>query len=596
MTLIRRMPKSFGCVGTHIIDRDDQLQLFKQLRSESVGKDMGDNKKNKKNKKNKEDEDIELSKEAEALQNLLPKPADLCDIYSFARNTRSSLSKTLEFKYKESLPVKDKIAEIIRAYEEKKNKINYLDYDDILDVVATVIKSDERVRKYIALQYDHLLVDEMQDTNPLQWELLQPLCNNLSLFCVGDDAQSIYGFRGADYRNVHSFSERVPDSTVLKLEKNYRSTQEILDISNWLLKSSPIDYNKTLSSIRGTGSKPQLIDFANEYDEARWITSDLTKRHNNGAEWSDHMILTRSGYAAQAIESNLLSKNIPYVFIGGTKLLESAHVRDILSLLKIISNPSDELSWMRYLTLWPKVGDMTATDVVKQFPEKPNLSDCINIICSNGKLPANCKLAFTNAADLVGNLHESFLSAQESLLPILAHNYKDDWDNRKGDFELVDKLIQNHTSLSEFMDDYLLDQVSSASLKRKEDDDVVTLITVHSAKGTEKQVCYVIHASPGTYPSKLSIGSEDEVEEERRVLYVALTRAQNELIITRRNYVTHGYNQDDLKMEKAIQGYFFNQLESELVEFKAPVHVQNQWKRNDQPILRNRPSLNIDYS
>ena len=213
MTLIRRMPKLFGCVGHNVIDRDDQLQLFKRLR----GSDKN---------------------------NPLPTAAMLCDIYSYARNTRSSLSKTLELLYEDLLPKKEKIANVARAYEAKKRERHYLDYDDIIDIVATVFKQDPAVRNFVSQHYDHLLVDEMQDTNPLQWDLLEPLCNKVNLFCVGDDAQSIYGFRGADFRNVHSFSERVPDSVVLRLEKNYRSTQEILDLSNWLLEESSINYNK----------------------------------------------------------------------------------------------------------------------------------------------------------------------------------------------------------------------------------------------------------------------------------------------------------------------------------------------------------------
>lgn len=135
--------------------------------------------------------------------------------------------------------MKEKIADVIRAYEANKRGRHYLDYDDILDVVATVLKQDTATRDYISQQYEHLLVDEMQDTNPLQWDLLEPLCDRVKLFCVGDDAQSIYGFRGADFRNVHSFTQRVQDSVVLRLEQNYRSTQEILDLSNWLLTKSP---------------------------------------------------------------------------------------------------------------------------------------------------------------------------------------------------------------------------------------------------------------------------------------------------------------------------------------------------------------------
>lgn len=512
MTLIRKMPKLFGCVGHTVIDRDDQLQIFKRIRGSEKGSQ-------------------------------LPTAAVLCDIYSYARNTRSSLTKTLESHYEGYLHTKEKIANIIRAYEAKKKERHYLDYDDILDVVATVIKQDSTVRDYISQQYDHLLVDEMQDTNPLQWDLLEPLCSRVNLFCVGDDAQSIYGFRGADFRNVHSFSERVPGSVVLRLEQNYRSTQEILDLSNWLLKQSPIQYNKQLVAVRGKGHQPRILDFASEWDEARWVADDISRRRDEGIDWAQHMILTRSAFAARAVETTLLARNIPYIFIGGTKLLESAHIRDTLSLLRIAANPLDELAWMRYLTLWPKVGDVTANNLVDQFPTNTDHNSFIDVLNNDGKLPIECKQAYSNIVAVADNPGEAFTVCKKFLLPILEHTYEKDWNKRRGDFDLVEKLIKRHTSILAFIEEYLLDPVSSSAILRSEDSDVVSIITIHSAKGTEKQTCYVINVSPGSFPSSHSIGSDDDVEEERRVLYVALTRAQNELILTRRRHILSAIEQ-----------------------------------------------------
>lgn len=503
MTLIRRMPKLFGCVGHTVIDREDQLNLFRLLRGSQNSTSI-------------------------------PPAAMLCDIYSYARNTRLSLTKTLELHYNDLLSVKEKIADVIRAYEAKKRGRNYLDYDDILDVVATVLKKDADIRNYISRQYDHLLVDEMQDTNPLQWELLEPLCDRVKLFCVGDDAQSIYGFRGADFRNVHSFTQRVSDSVILRLEQNYRSTQEILDLSNWLLDQSPIDYSKRLIAVRGKGHKPKLLNFQSEWEEGRWIADDIARRRDNGADWSQHMILSRSGYSARAVETTLLARNIPYRFIGGTKLLESAHIRDLLSLLRIVANPLDELAWVRYLTLWPKVGDVTANRVIEQFPMTGEVSAFISVLNNDDKLPEVCKLAFSNVAAMADNLGEAYILAKQALWPILEHTYSKNWDRRKGDFDLVEKLVGRHTSIFAFIEEYLLDPVYTSAIDRLEIDDTVTIITIHSAKGTEKPVCYVINVSPGSFPPAYSVNNPDEVEEERRVLYVALTRAQDELILTRR--------------------------------------------------------------
>lgn len=508
MTLIRRMPKLFGCVGHTVIDREDQIQLFKRLRGSEKS-------------------------------NPLPTAAMLCDIYSYARNTRSSLTKTLELHYDDQLPAKEKIADVIRSYETKKRERHYLDYDDILDVVATVLKQDVAIRDFISQQYDYLLVDEMQDTNPLQWDLLEPLCNRVRLFCVGDDAQSIYGFRGADFRNVHSFTQRVANSVVLRLEQNYRSTQEILDLSNWLLSQSTIDYNKRLVAVRGKGHKPKLLDFSSEWGEARWIADDIARRRGEGADWAQHMILSRSSFAARAVETTLLARNVPYIFIGGTKLLESAHIRDLLSLLRIVANPLDELAWMRYLTLWPKVGDVTANRVMEKFPATVETDAFISALNSEVTLLDECKAAFAGVAALANNPGEAYIAAKQALWPILEHTYAKDWDRRRGDFDLVEKLIKRHTSILAFIEEYLLDPVSTSAVERLENDDVVSIITIHSAKGTEKPVCYVINVSPGSFPSLYSLDNTDEVEEERRVLYVALTRAQDELILSRRRYALH---------------------------------------------------------
>ncbi len=506
MKLIRKMPKLFGCVGHTVIDRDDQLQILRRLRGE-------------------------------AKDNIAPLAATLCDIYSFARNTRSSLTKTLESHFETHLPAKEPIANIIRRYEAKKKERRYLDYDDILDVVATVIKGDVAVRDFICQQYDHLLVDEMQDTNPLQWDLIEPLCGKVNLFCVGDDAQSIYGFRGADFRNIHSFSDRVKDSVVLRLEQNYRSTQEILDLSNWLLKESPIQYNKQLVAVRGQGVSPKIIDFTSEWDEARYVVDDIAKRRGEGANWAEHMILTRSAFAARTVETTLLSRNIPYTFIGGTKLLEAAHIRDVLSLLRIAANPLDELAWMRYLTLWPKIGDVTASTLLDQFPLTSEHEGFITALDRNEKICSECKLAFSNVVAHANSPANAYSIAREYLMPILNKIYEKDWDKRKGDFILIERLIKLHTSILSFIEEYLLDPVSMADARKLEDTDVVCVITIHSAKGAERKICYVINVTPGSFPSVRAIGNDDEIEEERRVLYVALTRAQDELILTRRSHI-----------------------------------------------------------
>jgi DNA helicase-2/ATP-dependent DNA helicase PcrA len=569
-SIIRRAPKAFGFNSFTVIDRDDQLQIFRVLRGKRAGQNF-------------------------------PKAAEICDMYSYARNTRISLDKTLKTRFEIFYPHKEEIASLMRAYEERKHARNYFDYDDVLDVVAQGISQYPDLREWLGSQYEHILVDEMQDTNPLQWELLQPLTAHTKLFCVGDDAQSIYGFRGADFRNVHSFQERVPGSLVLKLEDNYRSTQEILDLSNWLLTKSTIRYDKQLKSVRGKGIQPRIETFRNAWEEARWIAEDLTRRRAGGAEWRAHMILARSAFSARTVEQALLAKEIPYKFIGGVKLLESAHVRDVLSVLRIIANHRDEIAWMRFLTLWAGVGEVTASTLVSDLILLPGFQESVTNLGKHAKVPQQATDTLHKVSSLDSRIPQMIRTAVDMMKEILATKYKNqDWEKRLRDFELVAQLAEKHRSILEFLEEYILEPVYHTGAERKEDDDVVHIITIHSAKGTERDVCYVANVSPGSYPPVFSIGDLDDVEEERRVLYVALTRAKNELIVTRRQLAAWSIPNSALQpsspedddspgddteesTKQLVESYFLNELPKELT--KETVHGSTPSPITEDPAL-----------
>jgi DNA helicase-2/ATP-dependent DNA helicase PcrA len=399
----------------------------------------------------------------------------------------------------------------------------------------------------------------------------------VTFYCVGDDAQSIYGFRGADFRNVHSFSSRVEGSVCLKLEDNYRSTQEILDVSNWLLARSPLGYDKKLRAVRGNGKQPHLHTFSNEFEEANWIADDLLKRREEGAEWRNHIILVRSAYAACALQASLLAKNIPYSFIGGVKLLESAHVRDLLSVLRLVANPRDEIGWMRFLTLWNGVGDVTASRLIDRVMLAEDVDQCVELIAAEPKLPKTAPSTVAIVRDFQNDVAKALSRAYSAMGEILAAKYKNqEWDKRRNDFSVVEKLAEKHSSILEFIEAYVLDPLYVTARKVAQDDnDVVTVITIHSAKGMEREVCYVLNVSPQAYPLSYVVGNPDKVEEERRVLYVALTRAKDELIVTRHcsssngGYTSWAYADRSLEEGKP-ETYFLNSLPENL--FVENVH------------------------
>ena len=564
MYLLRRVPKAFGLEQFSIIDRDDQLMMFRLIR----GKD---------DKKN---------------PNQLPKPQELCDLYSFARNTRQKLSDALEKQHPEHLAFKDQIAEIMKEYETRKRARSFLDYDDILAIVASALDQSDGLADYVASLCKHMLVDEMQDTNPLQWALLEPLKDKVSLFCVGDDAQSIYGFRGADFENIHHFKDRVPNAQVFKLEQNYRSTQEILDLSNWLLDQSEIQYNKRLDAHRGEGVKPRMHIFPNEFDEAKWIAIDIKERHYlQGSKWSDHMVLVRSSFAARHIEAACIAANVPYRFIGGMKLLETAHVKDLLSLLRVIANPLDDIAWMRFLTLWNGVGDVGASRLAQQLLLEPEFDLIFDKLEKFGRIPAETLLIMKQMTVLKQEVQACVSLGIQAIEAQLAENYKKDWNRRQGDFELVKQLASKHTQLSEFLEEYVLDPVSISEIERQSDSDVVTLITIHSAKGTEQKVCYVVNVTPGQYPHARAQGDFNDVEEERRVLYVALTRAQNELILTKQNLSLWARDVIDEQGRK-VESYFLNDLTRNLCSMETHHKPRQQTVKS---ALIERQSINLDF-
>lgn len=564
MYLLRRVPKAFGLEQFSIIDRDDQLMMFRLIR----GKD---------DKKN---------------PNQLPKPQELCDLYSFARNTRQKLSDALEKQHPEHLAFKDQIAEIMKEYETRKRARSFLDYDDILAIVASALDQSDGLADYVASLCKHMLVDEMQDTNPLQWALLEPLKDKVSLFCVGDDAQSIYGFRGADFENIHHFKDRVPNAQVFKLEQNYRSTQEILDLSNWLLDQSEIQYNKRLDAHRGEGVKPRMHIFPNEFDEAKWIAIDIKERHYlQGQRWSDHMVLVRSSFAARHIEAACIAANVPYRFIGGMKLLETAHVKDLLSLLRVIANPLDDIAWMRFLTLWNGVGDVGASRLAQQLLLEPEFDLIFDKLEKFGRIPAETLLIMKQMTVLKQEVQACVSLGIQAIEAQLAENYKKDWNRRQGDFELVKQLASKHAQLSEFLEEYVLDPVSISEIERQSDSDVVTLITIHSAKGTEQKVCYVVNVTSGQYPHARAQGDFNDVEEERRVLYVALTRAQNELILTKQNLSLWARDVIDEQGRK-VESYFLNDLTRNLCSMETHHKPRQQTVKS---ALIERQSINLDF-
>ena len=556
--LIVRYPNLFGASDYTVIDVDDQLSVMKMVCGDQVLEYKG----------------------------IRIKPQQLIDIYSYGRNTRQNLTESIREKiYKGKTDqetddeidiIRPNVGTLLKAYQIKKGEGHYIDYDDLLLVVANRLRNDAEAREILSQQIKHLLIDEFQDTNPLQWYLLEPFLQIAKFYCVGDDAQSIYSFRGADYKNVHLFKERVPDSEILILDKNYRSTQEILDVSNWLIEVSPLNYKKKLVSSRGEGIKPKLINMSSQWEEANFIAENILENFTeNNRMFSDHLILSKSTYYTKPLQAVFIQKKIPYTTFGGRKFLEAAHIKDVISALRVVNNLYDEIGWMRFLTFWDGIGEVKAGQYISKIMEFESPIECAeHLEESIGGQPGE-KIAdiynaiLENSGDVKVAIQETFSKMEMAL----AFKYRKDWEEkRKADFPVLEMLGENYASIGQLISEGILENakqingspvLEGSKLNDSEIKDHVTISTVHSAKGLEADVCYVLNVSPKVYPSAWNLGSDEKIEEDRRVLYVALTRAKNELIITRD---TNSINTSKKFGKSDSSHYFLEELPESLVE------------------------------
>lgn len=468
---------------------------------------------------------------------------------------------------KEIEKVKPLYQDIIQQYIKYKKERKYFDYDDILNIVSKTLKKDHAAREALSSLYDHILVDEAQDTNPLQYELLSSFQERCHLYFVGDDAQSIYSFRGADFNTMYHFTDVFSDSEKYKLTINYRSTQELLDLSNWLLSESVYKYDKELKARRGKGSMPVVVNSDGDWIEANDITDRiLLSTTEEGLSFSDNMVLSRSVFGMRRVEASCIEKKIPYVIYGGSGIMKSKHVRDIVSAMRIISNYKDELAWMRYLMLWQGIGEVRSARIINNIIDENTLDGCIAKLVQED-LEKIVSSVLLNIIGLKDNPGEAMQKVVELMGSRMKDLYKEEWNWRKDDFPILQELATTVGSIPDFIAEYVLDPKAETTSKWKgKTEDGVIISTIHSAKGLEAKKCYIVNVSTFAYPTSRAVLQGDAaIEEERRCLYVAMTRAMDDLYIYRNLKSAHVYtpNQDS---EKTNERYFLNNLPASLVK------------------------------
>jgi DNA helicase-2/ATP-dependent DNA helicase PcrA len=466
-----------------------------------------------------------------------PRKDTLADIYSRTVNARTRLADMLASEYPWCAEELDDLRAIFERYVERKRAQLALDYDDLLLYWDALCRHPAAGRA-ISDMFDHILVDEYQDTNALQADILATLRpGGQGLMVVGDDAQSIYAFRSATVRNILEFPERFPGTTIVTLEQNYRSTRPILDATNAVIAHSPQRHDKTLWSAREGGERPVLLTCIDERDQADAVCRAILEHRERGTSLREQAVLFRAGHHSDLLEIELARRNVPFVKYGGLKFLESAHVKDALAVLRIADNPRDEVSWFRVLQLLDGVGPAGARRILAAFGVSAPGDPLVRFLEQAIAVPAPARRELDALRETLGDLVDPPAPAAQVervarfLEPLLRRRY-DQPEPRLRDLEQLEQLATGFESRERFVTELTLDPpVSTSDLAGPphRDEDYVVLSTIHSAKGGEWDVVHVIHAADGMMPSDLATGDPDELEEERRLFYVALTRARDVL-------------------------------------------------------------------
>jgi DNA helicase-2/ATP-dependent DNA helicase PcrA len=474
-----------------------------------------------------------------------PKKDTLATIYSRTVNSSTKLTEVLGRDFPWCVEDADGIRSIFEAYGARKRDHNMVDFDDLLLLWITLLETPPAGAR-VAQSFDHILVDEYQDTNRLQADILRQLrkgCPNIMV--VGDDAQAIYSFRSASVRNILEFPADFPGSEVVVLEQNYRSTQPILDVSNAVIAGARRRHHKNLWCRRPGGSRPVLFTCVDEVQQSDVVCARVLEDREQGVALKEQAVLFRAAHHSAHLEIELSRRNIPFVKFGGLRFVESAHVKDVIALLRILDNPRDELAWFRVLQLIEGIGPAIAARLVENIkvgrePGAEGPPSFRRLRTAATGLPASARQEFgmlvDALADCVGEPVDGAPAAQVERLalwcrPVFERVY-DNVSSRLADVEHLGRIAAGYSSRSRFVTDLVLDPpVSTSDLAGPplKDDDYLVLSTIHSAKGCEWDVVHVVHAADGMIPSDMATGEEEGIEEERRLLYVALTRARNML-------------------------------------------------------------------
>lgn len=499
-----------------------------------------------------------------------PKPSVVQAMISMAVNTCSSVEKVLDAKYPYFSKFAREISLIKKNYESKKKESNTMDYDDLLSKWKWLLENVPEARARFTRQFKYVMVDEYQDTNLLQAEVIDILASqHRNVLVVGDDAQSIYSFRGARVDNILKFPERFPGAKIYKLELNYRSTPDILGLANDSLRNNIKQFHKELRAVNPSLEKPALVEVKDLYAQASFIAQRVLELREEGVEMNNMAVLFRAHYQSAELEMELVKRGIPYVVRGGIRFFEQAHIKDVLSYLKIAANPMDEVAWIRTLTLCPGIGPGYAERIFESY-RKSGIPLGAFLACDFAKtLPKKVQTGYVTFQKTMRLLavDEDKQVPAEMISSVMEAGYEmhilANFENAKDRVDDIKELINfshDYKSLGSFLNDITLreDFRGETVVGAPREEEQLILSTIHQAKGLEWDVVMLLGLCEGQFPHPKAMGEIDEMEEERRLFYVAVTRAKKYL------YMLHPVTRFDYKLGTVVarRSRFLEELKS----------------------------------
>ena len=507
-----------------------------------------------------------------------PRKQTVGEIFSMSLNKQTALNDLLELEYPHLVDVNYELTELFRRYVDYKRTKSLLDYDDLLTRLRDLLADHIEVRNRLSDTYRFIMVDEYQDTNHLQAEIVRLLAaTHDNVAVVGDDAQSIYSFRGANFRNIMDFPKHFPGASIIKLEENYRSTQPILNVTNEIIQRAKEGYEKRLFTRKGSGARPKLVQAGSEQMQSQFVCQKILELREEGVPLWDIAVLFRSSFHSFDLEIELTRHKIPFVKRGGFQFMETSHVKDLLAHLRVLANAQDTISWHRVLMLLEGIGPGASQKITKWLLDGTNSVERLRSYHAKGNVAQELRtlaqvLEEAKRAELPSEQMQYLL---QYYVPILKQNYPDDHPKRLRDLEHFQGMTERYRSLERLLSDMALEPPNDSIggvLAVDPDEGPLVLSTIHSAKGLEFHSVFIIWALEGRFPS-IYVDSDEDLEEERRLLYVAATRAKQNLFIS---YPTRVFDRT-LRMVLSRPSRFIEDIPQRLLEPVALVPEGSYW-------------------